>query len=421
MTTLWGAKPDDPFSLLHSVPAALERTRSFHFTPGTEYSYSNVNFHVLGKLLERVSGHSLSQLLAQRVFIPAGMKTASLHPYSAGHPLPIVGYEFNEQLGYIPAVNRIEWAGDAGNLASLDDMIAYEQYLHRSWPDTTSTYHAIASKEQYYANGSPAGYGFGLSRQQKAYGGHLALGHGGALRGFRLSRVHFPDAKLSIVAMLNHEADASAPIITAATKLLGISPPTAALLDPAPEWPGWYLEDDTGLLVRVEAEDRATGKLNIKYGAHGDVLQLHDGRSATSRGGLAAVVDGDFITVERPSEGRTIRARRIGKPGDDREGRVPEKAGYAGVYRSEESDSTFTCTGEGGILYGSFDGYIGKGPVWLMKYIGEDVWALGNPRGLDATPPGDWTCIFNRNEDGKVGEVTMGCWLARKIQYTRVR
>ena len=71
------------------------------------------------------------------------------------------------------------------------------------------------------------------------------------------------------------------------------------------------------------------------------------------------------------------------------------------------------------MLYGSFDGYIGKGPTWLMKYIGEDVWALGNPRGLDATPPGDWTCIFKRSVDGTVEEVTVGCWLARKVHYKR--
>ena len=55
-----------------------------------------------------------------------------------------------------------------------------------------------------------------------------------------------------------------------------------------------------------------------------------------------------------------------------------------------------------GTLCGAFYCYIGKGPIWLMKYIGEDIWALGNPRGLDATPPGNWTCIFKRDENERL-------------------
>jgi len=91
-----------------------------------------------------------------------------------------------------------------------------------------------------------------------------------------------------------------------------------------------------------------------------------------------------------------------------------------GVYRSEESDSVFTVSGERGSLYGAFDGYIGRGPIWTMKQIGTDqVYALGNPRGLDATPPGDWTVVFKDEKDGKYGKVSVGCWLARKVEYVR--
>jgi CubicO group peptidase (beta-lactamase class C family) len=157
MTVLWGARAEDPFSLLHDAPRTLERTRSFHFEPGTEFSYSNVNFHVLGKIVENFAGHSLGQLLAERVFIPAGMKTAALSPNCRSLPLPVVGYEGSEKGGYVPADNGIEWQGDAGITASLEDMIAYEKYFQASWMDESSNYRAIAP-EAKFNDGSRASY-----------------------------------------------------------------------------------------------------------------------------------------------------------------------------------------------------------------------------------------------------------------------
>jgi len=92
-----------------------------------------------------------------------------------------------------------------------------------------------------------------------------------------------------------------------------------------------------------------------------------------------------------------------------------------GSYHCEETDSTFTVSGEDGVLHGSFDGFLGKGPIWLMRHLGDSVWALGNPRSLDSTPPGDWTVVFKQSKDGKAIEgCTVGCWLARKLEYTKV-
>jgi hypothetical protein len=55
-----------------------------------------------------------------------------------------------------------------------------------------------------------------------------------------------------------------------------------------------------------------------------------------------------------------------------------------------------------------------------MRQIGENgVWALGNPRSLDSTPPGDWTIVFKNEKDGKCCSVTVGCWLARRVEYVR--
>lgn len=207
MSTLWGSKADDVFRLKEDAPRAVERTKSLHFPPGTESSYCNENFYIVARLVEELSGKSLEDLLEERLFSPAGMTTARLCPDNSRLPGPCVGYEVDEEHGFFPAVNRMQWSGDAGVVGSLEDMIAYEKYLHESWKDSDSLYRAI-SKDPTYKDGTDAVYGYGLGHVHS--GGKHWIGHGGALRGFRLVRMHEPDEKLSIVVMFNHEAEPGA-------------------------------------------------------------------------------------------------------------------------------------------------------------------------------------------------------------------
>ena len=130
LTALWGAAPQGRFSIYQDARQALQRLGGFHFPPGTQTSYSNTNFMAVGLATERAAGQTLEKLLESHVFQPAGMKTARLRPDTERLPPPLVGYEGSEEKGYIPYINRIEWAGDAGVQASLEDMIAYEKYIN---------------------------------------------------------------------------------------------------------------------------------------------------------------------------------------------------------------------------------------------------------------------------------------------------
>ena len=38
---------------------------------------------------------------------------------------------------------------------------------------------------------------------------------------------------------------------------------------------------------------------------------------------------------------------------------------------------------------------------------------------MDAPAPGDWTLRVRRDGNGKAAGLTLGCWLARGIDYTR--
>ena len=412
-TTLWGASPDGEFSLLIDAPQALERIKSYHFAPGTEYSYSNVNFHVLGRILENVSGMSLAQLLVERLFIPAGMSTAALCPNTVGLPLPVVGYEGTPKTGYFKATNRIEWAGDAGIAVTLDDMIAYEKYLIQD-PDGL---YAVASQQQKYRDGTDAEYGYGLSRGKIAE--KDGIGHGGALRGFKHFRIQMVEDRISVVAMHNFEVNPGVPVEHVVKGMLKFKDPDAKVYTAAEGFKGNFLDPETQLYVAV-VDGPKPGKIGISYGPGTgeemiDLTSETEGKNEDTK----LKLDGDVLHMEREHDNRTLRLERIQPPTDNEIAQGPALE-YVGTYYCEESDSTFNVTNIGGAWYGSFDGYLGKGPIWMMWQLGGNVFVLGNPRGLDSTPPGDWTVVFQPAKDGKSAGATVGCWLARKVEYKRV-
>ncbi|KAJ5422329.1 Peptidase S12 aminopeptidase DmpB domain C [Penicillium cf. griseofulvum] len=390
MTTLWGSKPDDEFLIARDSGPMLAQTKSFQFQPGTEYSYCNLNYHILARVIERATGESLDKLLGKRILRPAGMSTAFLCPNTANHPPPCVGYEGDEQHGFTPAVNRIEWSGDAGLVASLTDMIAYEK------------------------DGTPARYRYGLSHTDinKVH----TIGHGGALRGYRLERLHSPNDRLSVVVMLNSDADAYGPTINILRDLLELPRPELIPRVVDMSWYGVFLDPDTQLSITVLPTNGAIdGELDIKYDDSAARFKLDGGTwGEAETGSMNGSIDGSSLTINRWEDNRTLNARRI----HSKDSALEDKS-FLGVYEGVEIESTFHCIGGDGILYGAFDGYLGKGNATPMKHLGEDVWGLTCPRGLDAPAPGDWTMVFSRDESDEIQGFTIGCWLARKIEFVK--
>ncbi|CAH0047548.1 unnamed protein product [Clonostachys solani] len=416
--TLLGAKPDDHFSLEADARAMIHRVRSLHFKPGTEFSYSNTNFHILARVVEMTSGQSLSKLLEERLFRPAGMETAVLCPSTEHQPGPCVGYEGGLKQGYFPARNRIEWSGDAGVVASLKDMLAYELYLQKIIRDSKSWYHQH-SKHGTFSDGTKSAYSNGLFFDEMD--GSVLIGHGGALRGYRISRTHSPSQGLSVVVMLNYEADAESISKFVLREILAISKAPTHMTAPvnpwhfevAGEWTGNFLDLDTFLSIRTKITGEKT--VSILYSGETEEIQLNESRKGISQD-MRAEIDGDTLRIHRLKDNRMLEGIRLHPNQASR--REPT---MLGTYECTELGSSFTCFGQGEALYGAFDGPLGHGPASPMSYLGDNVWVIACARGQDADAPGDWTLVFDRAdaETGIISGVTVGCWLARKFGFIK--
>ena len=49
--------------------------RTLDFEPGTKWEYSNTNYVIVGRIVEKVSGKPLMSLLQERIFRPLGMRS----------------------------------------------------------------------------------------------------------------------------------------------------------------------------------------------------------------------------------------------------------------------------------------------------------------------------------------------------------
>ncbi len=57
--------------------------RELSFYPDTQYAYANTNYHILGLIIEMVSGQSYQDFIKKNILLPLGLKDTYVNPYNA--------------------------------------------------------------------------------------------------------------------------------------------------------------------------------------------------------------------------------------------------------------------------------------------------------------------------------------------------
>ena len=104
--------------------------------PGSKFSYSDINFIVLGALVERVSGETLDEYATRHIFVPLKMTRTRYVPPAAGwmEKIAPTQYDENERMlrGVVhdPTARRMGGvAGQAGLFSTGDDLAKFAQAL----------------------------------------------------------------------------------------------------------------------------------------------------------------------------------------------------------------------------------------------------------------------------------------------------
>jgi D-alanyl-D-alanine carboxypeptidase len=184
------------------------------FPPGTQWSYSNSNYFVLGVILEKLSGQTYAANLEQYIFQPLGLTNTYFSVPPPGQSA--IGYTLNGT-SVIPAlVCDRSAAFAAGALSSnVSDLIAWDNALINGKVVSPASFTAMTTPVNSSIPGGGS-YGFGLSL--RTFDNHPTIWHGGRINGFTAETNVFLDSGFAVVVLTN--SDAADPD-TIATEIMG--------------------------------------------------------------------------------------------------------------------------------------------------------------------------------------------------------
>lgn len=172
------------------------------FEPGTELSYSNSGYMILGALISRITGAHWSEFMRDRVFLPAGMETARMISEAEIVPHRASGYRLEEgrllnQEWVSPAMLS---TGDGALYFSILDLVKWDQAL-RSDAILSDDSRRAMWKTTRLSDGAEVGYGFGWDVVGPPAVPHV--GHGGGLQGFRTFIIRYVDPLITVAVLAN--------------------------------------------------------------------------------------------------------------------------------------------------------------------------------------------------------------------------
>jgi CubicO group peptidase (beta-lactamase class C family) len=183
--------------------------RPVKFVPGEGWRYSSTGYHLLGMIIEKVSGKPWGEFLRERIFAPLGMTNTRV--YSALDIIPNRASGYNH-FGDVP-VNGI-WMTPAimesaagGLVSTVEDMARFEIGLEAGTivkPVTLARMEVpIKLKNDSIAQMND-GTRFGLGWALQDFRGHRVAGHGGDhLTGFTAYFARFIDDKMAVIVLTN--------------------------------------------------------------------------------------------------------------------------------------------------------------------------------------------------------------------------
>jgi uncharacterized protein YbbC (DUF1343 family)/CubicO group peptidase (beta-lactamase class C family) len=180
--------------------------------PGADFVYSDINFVVLGALVERISGEALDQYSAKHVFAPLGMKqTRFLPPTSWTERIAPTEEDEDHRLlrGVVhdPTVRRMGGvAGQAGLFSTADDLALFAQALLDGGRGvlTSATIAKMTAPQQPVNGTTLRGFGWDIDSPLSSNRGELLPVGGYGHTGFTGTSLWIdPATKTYIVLMSN--------------------------------------------------------------------------------------------------------------------------------------------------------------------------------------------------------------------------
>lgn len=178
----------------------ITRQKALNFQPGAEYLYSNTGYGLLEIIVKRLSGQSLREFAARRIFAPLGMSHTLFHDdYTALVPGRASGYA-GRGAGWRSSAPNYDVYGATSLFTTIGDLLTWANNFENPLVGDTSIVRQM-STSAVLPDGDSTDYGFGLSLVNDR--GARVQEHEGSDPGFRAYLGRYPTYGLAIVVLCN--------------------------------------------------------------------------------------------------------------------------------------------------------------------------------------------------------------------------
>lgn len=190
---------------------ALAATMPLRFQPGEQWEYSNVGYHLLGFICNKVGGKFYGEQLKERIFDPIGMGARVISERDIV-PHRAAGYDWADgqlknQDWVSPTMNA---TADGSLYLTAHDLALWDLALYGDKPLNARIKEAMWTPVAFgrrAAHRATHPYGFGWDLEP--VNGHRRIWHNGRWQGFRSVISRFVDHRLTVIVLGN---SSSAPV-----------------------------------------------------------------------------------------------------------------------------------------------------------------------------------------------------------------
>jgi len=345
----------------------LARQKNINFKPGSKYQYSNSGYHLLGIIVERVSGKPLRAFAEENIFKPLGMKNTLFFD----NRFEVVknrahGYQVGPDKSIKARASLHDFVGAVGVLSTVEDLYLWAQNFYEPKVGNKELISMVTTPGTFNS-GEKMDYAFGMWRVE--YRGLPLIIHSGNLGSGYRARIHlFPEQKLTVIALSNNTAIFPSeiapqladiylegqlkPKAPSQRRVAEALPPAIALPEKeALRYPGIYASRESGAVFKLSLKD---GKL-IYSGPqnNGPVTPISENRFAMVAGA------NNYELVPVFNQSGTIAEIKLIRNGGKPDIFVPVKppfdapqqlSEYEGTYYSEEFDADYKLSLKGNNL-----------------------------------------------------------------------
>jgi len=258
---------------LHKTPEELTATvldKPLDFPPGEKFSYSNTNYVLLGRAIEKVSGTSFAKFMQDNIFTPLGMKDSG---YDSMAVIPRHASGYAKRDGVIVNASYIDQSvqyGAGGLYSTTHDLLTWEKaLLGGKLISPASLKKMMTPFRDARGPGAPykAGYGMGVY-VGTTMDGRKEISHTGSGPGTISMMAAYPDDKLFVILLSNIQTTPFGDIVS---KLTDIAFGRPVILPSERK----QVAVDSKILARYTGRYQLRPGFVIEIAREGDVLVVH--------------------------------------------------------------------------------------------------------------------------------------------------